>query len=459
MKKRIWVLFALVMCLALEGAAADGLNDSQSSLAAPKGGETGIIVGVTLEQLGEYPVLSEENETPEDWGTQVKDVIKSMMHTQTPAIRLLQNGCYVVNGGGDGVNRVGLFDDTGTPLIPFEAAVIRELGNHSGEDTGRYLAVYYATKQTTDRNKALIYLSDGSWIGGNVPGDNDVMYEGYVRFYDLQRRRFVPELESTGNHSSCGSLLVVGKKVYDADGKQVADKLTAGNGYLIRNTSPKEVYDEALTLRFTSDLQLSVLTSTSGYLKQYDPGKGYRVIDMDGSPVVEGWFKSVTEEKYGILSAQRADGAYVLQTVDGRVLAESRKPITCLSGGYYYTDDDGSFTFVKYDGMTVPGMRRPQGNLQVYDQESGSDARTLVLNTGEMALPFGRGWDLGIGLMGAYSPDNHKMGVIDLFTGEQLLPFEYDKIRLSGGLIYAAAGETQSVFRPRYRRQAGLSPD
>ena len=437
---RILSVFLALLFLCCGTALAQSPSDG------PK--EDGIIVGVTLEKVAEYPVPDQAGSVQADLGERAEGMMKDLIYTGAASIRLLRRGFYVVDGSG--VNHTGLFDGQGTLLIPFEAAVIRELDDHSGEDTGRYLSVYYATEQTTDRTKALLYLSDGSWVGGSVPADNDVMYEGFIRFYDLELRRFVPGLEGGKSNSSCGSLLVIDKKVYDASGTLLAEKLTPGNGCLIRNTVPAEVYDETLTLRFTSDLKLSVLRSTGGYLLQYDADRGYRVVDLNGDPVVDDWFKTVTEEKYGILNARRPDGTYVLLTVDGQVFSESPRPIMCLAGGYYYTDDGGSFSLVRYDGLVVPNVCRPQGSLQVFDKESGTDAHTLVLNTGEMTLPFGRGRDLGIGLMGAYAAGTKKLGVVDLFTGETLLPFEYDDVSSSGGLIYVTTGGTRQVFRPCY---------
>ena len=414
-------------------------------------GEGGIPVDVTLEEIGSYPVLQEGEEDSVDWSERTEGLIKAMLYNRTPAITLLSGGYYVVDGGGSEVNRVGLFDEQGAQLIPFEAAIIRRLGDHSGEDAGRYLAVYYATEKTEDRNKALLYLSDGSWIGGNIPREGDTMYEGYIRFYDLELRRFVPELQATGPVSACGDLLALNKDIYDAEGRQVAEKRAAGNGYLIRNTSPKEVYDASLTLRFTSELQLSVFPSTSGYLLQYAADQGYQILDIDGKPVVQDWFKSVYDEKYGLICAQRADGAYVLETTDGRVLAESDRRITCLAAGYYYTEDGDSFTMVGADGPIASGLRRPRSNLQAFDKETGKDAHTLVLGTGELSLPFGGGVNLGIGMVRAYSPEDNSQGAFDLFTGEQLLPFGYDEVSASGGLVYADAEGVRHVFRPRYQ--------
>ena len=135
-------------------------------------------------------------------------------------------------------------------------------------------------------------------------------------------------------------------------------------------------------------------------------------------------------------------------TTDGQMLASSKKPIFCLSGGYYYTEEEGNFALIGYDGVISEGVHRPQGNLQVFDKESGKDARTLVINTKEYALPFGRGWDLGIGLVSGYSYEIQKTGVFNLFTGEQLLPYEYDRVYASGGLIYAVADTSCHVYRP-----------
>ena len=416
--------------------------------------EDGIIVDASVEKIGQY-TISKEDDGQIDWGERIEGIMHSMLHSDNPSIRLLDGGYYVVYGG-EGVNCVGLFDENGEQLIPFEAALIKYLGNSTGEDTGRYLSVYYATEQTDDRKKALLFLSDGSWIGGNLPSDGDVMYEGYIRFYDLKLRRFVPDLTGAEVNSSCDNLLILedshtGRKIYDEEGRLVAEKWKAGNGYLIRNQSPYEVYDTSLELHYTTEKYVEGMLSTSGYLKQKVSDQGWQVIDIDGNPVVPALFSSIIHEKYGIICGADTDGENVLVRTDGQILAKSKTPIRDLSAGYYYIEEDGVFTLVGYDGIIVETPNRPQLNLQVFDKESGIDAHTLVLNTREYSLPFSRGWDLGIGLMGGYSHDTKKYGVIDLFTGEELLPCEYDKVYASGGLIYAQAGSICDVYRPRWQ--------
>lgn len=441
----------LALCCALAAFGAAVAEEDEKAYA-----RGGIPVSVAVEEIGQFPVEPADTEMKiTDWGEYTQGLMKSMMYTRSSAVTALNGGFFVVDGGGEDINRVGLFDENGQQLIPFEAALIRRLTNGSGEPTGRYLTVYYATEKTEDRNKALLYLSDGFFIGQGSPGEGDVMYEGYARFYDLEKKQFVGDLEAWESNASVGPLLVLSKgwdhKTYDPDGNLVSEELTAGQGYLYRNRKPYEIYDEELNLRSTTELQLSSAQNTGGYLAQYVPDQGYRITDLDGNVALEGPYKSVAHIKYGIVHAQEAGGDYVLMNTEGRELARSGRQFFCLCAGYYYAEENGKFTLVGPDGVIADDLPcRPRANLQVFDKESGKDARTMVLSSGEWALPFERGWDLGIGLVGVFSDESRLYGVYELFTGKQLLDFQFDKVRESDGLIYAYSGDTCHVYRARY---------
>ena len=65
------------------------------------------------------------------------------------------------------------------------------------------------------------------------------------------------------------------------------------------------------------------------------------------------------------------------------------------------------------------------------------DSDALVLNDGECSLHLENKYynDLGFALIASKSDANGKYGVFDLFTGEQLLDYEYDDVISGEGYI------------------------
>ena len=121
------------------------------------------------------------------------------------------------------------------------------------------------------------------------------LYKGYARFYDLDNKRFVGDLRAENFNASCGRLLrLEGRTVtiYDENGEAVAENLLAGNGFLIRNRRPYEVYDENLELLVTSDSSLLIFNSTSVYIDMLTDDV-IQIIDNNGKRVLESTFKRV----------------------------------------------------------------------------------------------------------------------------------------------------------------------
>ncbi len=419
-------------------------------LAAAIPAEAEVITGVTLEKLGEFAAPREED-PPEEEST----FWEKAMYIKTSPVQYLEDGLYAVAGLGDGVNCFGLFDEEGTRLLPFEAAVIRRLN-------ARYLTVYYATEQTTDRSKALIYISDGFRIGQGYPKDGDAMYKGYARLYDTVEKSFVGDLQTSGPVESSGRLLVLSQSgtqdggVFDEKGALVMEgRMKAGSGFLIR--PQKQVYDEDLNLRYTSDTQLSTFPSEGAYLLEaLASSDGYRcvVIDIDGNVVLPGPFKSVFEEAEGVFSTQKADGEFALIGVDDEEIAVSAERFTLLAAGYWYGKNEEGYLFVGPEGVMASGLaNRPEASLQLYEKQPDGEMRSLALNSGEWTISAGRGFMLVPGLV--YCQTKQKNGdyattVYNLFTGEAVLEGNYDSLTCVGRFVIARRGDVCELYRVRF---------
>ncbi len=406
-----------------------------------------IVNGVSLVKIGEFEVPAEPavDQARTHW--------EELMYAAGSGIEYLDDGCYSVPGPGEDVNRKGLFTEEGEQLIPFEAALIRRLNS-------RYLTVYYATEKTENRLEAILYTTDGSsWIAQGHPKEGDTLYKGYIRFYDLELKRFVGDLTASEMYSSSGRLLVLKGKgieepgIYDENGVKVSDnKWETGNGFLLK--PQKELYDEELNLRYTSDTSLQKFTSGSGYILKSVKDGGYRIIDIDGNAVSEEVYKSVYEEQAGYFSALAMDGSYVLLSAEKGVLATGKERFTCLNDGYWYGKDENGYIFIGPDGIIAENLKnRPESCLQAYEKQSDGKEYTLVLNTGEWALQAGRAISMGPGLLRetthTKNGDHHIL--YDVFTGETLLEGDYEKLYFVGRLIWLQNGMTCEVYRVQYQ--------
>ncbi|MBO4299179.1 MAG: hypothetical protein J5998_10290 [Clostridia bacterium] len=409
---------------------------------------SGIPAGLTMEKVGEI----ETGETIPDTSNDVAHWMQAM-YRQESGIKYLDGGLYAVAGESEDVNRIGLFDENGEQLIPFEAALIKRLGD-------RYLMVYYATEKTENKKEALLYISDGFFIGQGLPKDGDVMYKGYARFYDREMRRFVGDLVASDFNYSTGRLLVLEGNytlktgIYDENGELLSDqRMKAGRGYLIKGN--KEVYDETLTLRYTSDTNLENITGADGYMKKSIAGGGYQVIDIDGNVILPGPFKSVYDGYNGFFSVQKEDGSYALIDAQNRVLASSAERFTRLCAGYYYGKDGNGFIFVGPDGIVADGLPHgPATSLQVYyNKTAESEARTLVLDSGEWTLPLGGGNALcpGITMKTLIKKEGKYSTVYNLFTGDVLLEGMYDSVWCVGEFVLAQRGTVREIYKIQYQ--------
>ena len=77
------------------------------------------------------------------------------------------------------------------------------------------------------------------------------------------------------------------------------------------------------------------------------------------------------------------------------------------------------------------------------------DGNGLVINNRsyDLNLNGARYDELTYAMISVGSTDTGLYGVYDLFTGQQLLPFEYDMIRFAAGYLYAYRYGTWSIYQ------------
>ena len=420
--------------------------------------DTGVVVGLSLEKIGEFAAPSTDELPGDDLplGERAK-------YLNVSGIQYLEDGFYAVTGHVDDGIRIGLFDEDGKQLLPYEAALIKRM-------SARYLSVYYVTEKTTDKSEALLYAPSGDFwmIGDGIPKDGDTLFKGYVKFYDTARKCFVDNLAAFKNYASSGRLLKLDEYgdlaagIYDENGALVTDEhMTVGSGYLRKD---KEVYDEDLNLRYTSETQLNDFTSDGAYIQQAldnssNGPKGYRcqVIDIDGNVILPSPFQKVDRECDGVFAVEKKDGPYALISADNTEIATSLDRFKLINPGYWCGKDDNGYLLVGPNGIVATGLEKQPENLQVYQTQPNGDTQMLVLNSGEwMAVPFTSANGLADGLIYKRFVEGEKcsIAVYNLYSGEIVLELEgsYNSVRIysKGNFITAQRGDVCEVYRLRY---------
>ena len=421
-------------------------------LAAVAHADTGVVVGLTLEKLGEYPVPSTD-QLPED----DRSLIEKAMYIKASAVQYFEDGLYAVAGKTGNVNCFGLFKEDGEQLLPYEAALIKRLN-------ARYLMVYYAMEKTTDKKEALLYISDGFWLGQGLPKEEDTMFKGYAKYYDAALNRFAGDLTASESNTSSGRLLVLSGKgafpsgIYDENGALVSDeRMTAGSGFLYKQ---REVYDEDLNLRYTSETRLAkfMFASDGAYLTEELDVSSRRVIDIDGNVILPGPIRTVFVESGGVFSVEKLDGSFALMGGDNVEIAASTERFTLLAPGCWYGKDENGYLFVGPDGPVATGLsNRQESSLQVYEKQPDGETRTLVLNSGEWAIPLnGRSNARDVGMAyGRIRLENgeNATAFFNLFTGDIMLQGDYGNISRVGHILTAQRGDVCELYLIRCEYQ------
>lgn len=359
---------------------------------------------------------------------------------------------FAVIDSTDGINHVGLVHLDGTALIPCEAAVIKWLTGSREGSQQRYLAVYYATEVTEDEDACLIYASDSLVSLG--PDEDDPMYTGYGKIYDTKNRCFVGDLSlsvDTAYYSrACGGGIVISDgnllQLYDETGAvllETTDWADVGNGYLIVSRKGSDHVYNVKGEETYIGVDLISLESSSGYLTKLTE-EGEILLDQTGAQVLPEAFPDIKWEKSGIVEVQLDDGTYALRTLDNQTLAAYSDDFTSISNGYFYAGDGQAYLLVGPTGVLIDQLEFVPTGLCIAEGDSafviGDMAFSLQL-TGQSPS------SMGTGLLTARSTETGLMGLFDLFSGAQLLPYNYEDMLFANGYLYAETSAGWEVYQ------------
>lgn len=365
------------------------------------------------------------------------------------------NGLYLVALDNDEVNNTALVSLTDGTLVPPEAATF-SYGTDKPEDA-RFVEVIYATDKTDNEDECFVYSTD-KMVSISVE-EGDIMYKGYGKVYDLEKRAFVDGVEITNGSRNAmkdlGDAFVVRDKddrytMYDATGKEVwssSEYVDLGRHSVTYQSGGKSyIVDTKGQTSFVTDGYLNTLESTDD-LYSIQIGDDKKIIDSKGNVVLEDTYERITGEYDGIF-AVTVDGKPQIIDATGKVLVDSMEEYTMsseLPGVLTYKNADGNRCICLSDGRLIENV---DGLMSDFDFTQ--DNKHLVIKTGSYDIVANNPTSLDKGLLRGH-PEGYSdtYALYDLFSGNELLDASYETINWAGGYVYAFKDGKWTVYEAK----------
>lgn len=373
----------------------------------------------------------------------------------------LKDDYFVVYDAEAYPNYRGLVKNDGTILLPCEAVGIREV---SGGD--RYLEIVFATEEVENEEDAYLYLTDRMFSFGG-PEDEDVLYDGYSKVYDLQEERYVEGIEIT---NPAESLAQVGDNIflssrkhelYNPDGELLSDDPgNLQNGYFYtRDSDTKEYsyYDGDLNLLYTLDFYPSRIIGDFDLLVindqiEEDGDYFYWLADTDGERISDYYEHSISQ--YGdFLESYNDDDYYEIMDLEGNVLVPFSEEVTStyeLSFGFLsFRKGEDNYSLIYPDGKIVENISDSSFSFPIY-RETDDGYEVFITDDADYSMSVYRVSTVNNlrGVIAVRSDeDSSSYALYSVKTGEQLLPEEYDRFETAGGYLYAKKGDDWEIYQ------------
>lgn len=350
-------------------------------------------------------------------------------------------GLVIVRVKGNAPNNCGLASmNTGVVYIPYDAARIDQINE-------RFFAVYYATDETTDVDNAFLAVDSDGYVykSGSESRTN---YDGYCRIYDIVEGEFLPGIELTNTYDAVyrvGDYFGIEKyeeketTMYDALGQPVKGFPETGavafprDYNIFKQGDTYNVYDKDANLLFsTQDNRIwkvfdgkyySVYEDDGYYLyradgtRLFDQKSDYN-FDMIGSSFVF-YKKTLSDYNYGLIDQE----GNVIIKPEADYINENR-PAT---GFTWVRFNDSNFSLMFPDGYVL-NLKEPNSDGCIYEKTNDGAYKIFIFTdedyrtvSCESASPVAK-------FIMKIRDTNGKYGLLDTFSGEMLLPCEYDRI-------------------------------
>ena len=356
----------------------------------------------------------------------------------------LGGGYYEVSNDLEEINSTGLITGDGEELIPCEAAMI-SVPDYEGEGMPRFLKIGYVTGETDDEDNYFFFYTERSFA--LYPEEGDILYTGYAKVFDLQEKQFVDGVEINNSNPYCmkvvGDTFLVEDEdgvttLYGAEGNEILQTeryVEIGGGILVFDNT---VYDENGEVLYESEHSISPISGPRGLIEEYT-GDGKIVLDKNGNQVYDDEYEYIRWEDGSTLTVTE-DSEGKLIYADGTVVTTIGSYPDEIAYGFYSVYDSDSSEYALYypDGREVTGVSYNVDELVMDDD----DGNLFVINDGDYTFQPQESYPNTLTYaMIADSNDDGYYGVIDLFTGEELLPYEYAEVGYANGYVYAYSYE------------------
>ena len=324
----------------------------------------------------------------------------------------------------------------------------------------RFVKAYFPEAETENKDEAIYYVASNQF--SFKPQENDILYKGTVKVYDLETGKF---LENTAakfdpNYTAHGDMV----SFYDADSNLVNVKAddtvvdkdreynAVGDKFFIKYESDKNVvYDHDLKKLFSSGNYVYALDNCSYYYRVQDTeSKKNGVMSAMGRTIIEPKYDNV----YGLTDtyltySNNENNLYGLLKADGTELTKDEyKYFSEIAPGLFTTktpddkavviDKTGKVLFTETDNDKLYAF----SGISPYVLRNGSEYDYFVYSTGEFSLELSS----SVEYLGNYIINDYKnKALYNAVTGEKILD-GFDKAYAAYGYIYVLTGDEMTVY-------------
>lgn len=449
-KTKIWtIMFAACLALSLLYSGPGG--DSPTSVQAAKAEEVLKFMG-TIENASDYEKHSVSCFRKKSGGgylfySLLGDSLNKEPAAECDTLKHDSGGYYILKREGKEMYEVSLVSSKGEELIPYGPVLIEELGD-------RYAAVYYVDGKTENEDEAVVFASAGSLIA-ITPSEEDTLYTGEVKVYDLEKKKFVKGLsfkKPTHNLNTVGDIIVGFRDdttpfMCDADGKDVSggkSYIHNGNIFFERTQEGNVVYDEHLNKLFTTNANVYSLKDTPSVIgiSGGDSSK-YGCCNLKGETIVDQKYDTplLSLDKYAL--AYKEGDKYGLIDTSGNIITKPEYKLILATDepGFYSAEKENSgkqtYDLLTPEGAIYKDYEESFYNVTpAYQDDTTKKYRAFVVADKDFTLENEEGIHTLSRGIAEVKDKNGKSGIYELAEGEQILDYKYKRAFAMLGYLY-----------------------
>ncbi len=354
-------------------------------------------------------------------------------------------GLATVNVKGNEPNNCGLVSmNTGVVYIPYDAARIDQINE-------RFFAVYYATDETTDVDNAFLSVDSKGFVYTNGGNKERTNYDGYCEIYDIVEGKKLPGVKLShhydfiyhyGDHFAIKYHENDRAVMYNEVGEEVTGFPTEGmlsfpSQYpIFKKDDVYSVYDTDANLLFTStDSKVWYLSNIiDGRFYSVREDDGYYLYNKDGERV----FDQKSDYHFKMIGSSLlyykdtlADIRYGLLDLEGNVIVPAEADYinenSPATGFVCVKFKQDQYSTIFPDGYILNTSESPSTGVITEKVQEG-EYRVFIFADEDYRTISCEHLGYFTKFIVKVCDTNGKYGLLDTFSGEMLLPCEYEKI-------------------------------